>query len=101
MGTGSVKDGTGWYLMVLGQYKAVLVGFCWYRLLLEDLQIFVGRFVDICWKICRFLLALLYCWKICRYLLVLFIVGRFVDICLDLKLTYFWGYPEFQSMEYW
>ena len=26
-----------WYLVILGQYKAVLVGFCWYRLLLEDL----------------------------------------------------------------
>ena len=24
-GTGSVKGGTGWYLVVLGQYKAVLV----------------------------------------------------------------------------
>ena len=24
-------------VVVLGQYKAVLVGFCWYRLLLEDL----------------------------------------------------------------
>ena len=36
-GTGTVYGDTGWYLVVLGQYKAVLVGFCWYRLLLEDL----------------------------------------------------------------
>jgi len=25
-GTGSVEGGTGWYLMVLGQYGALLVG---------------------------------------------------------------------------
>ena len=30
-------------MVVLGQYKAVLVGFCWYRLLLEDLY-----FDDLC-----------------------------------------------------
>ena len=29
-GTGSVKGGTGWYLVVLGQYGAVLVGTLWY-----------------------------------------------------------------------
>ena len=28
--------------------------------------------------------ALLYCWEICRFLLVLFIVGRFVDICWEI-----------------
>ena len=80
-GTGSVQAVPSWYLVVLGQYKAVLVGFCWYRLLLEDLQIFVGRFVDICWKICRFLLVhsivgrfVDICWKICRFLLVQFLL---------------------------
>ena len=29
-GTGSVEGGTGWYLMVLGQWKAVMVGTWWY-----------------------------------------------------------------------
>ena len=65
----------------IGGGQAVLVGFCWYRLLLEDLQIFVGRFVDICWKICRFLLVhsivgrfVDICWKICRFLLVQFLL---------------------------
>ena len=28
--TGSVKGGTGWHLMVMGQYGAVLVGTWWY-----------------------------------------------------------------------
>ena len=28
-GTGSVEGGTGWYLVVLGQYGAVLVGTWW------------------------------------------------------------------------
>ena len=29
-GTGSVEAGTGWYLVVLCQYGAVLVGTLWY-----------------------------------------------------------------------
>ena len=29
-GTGSVKGGTGWYLVELGQYVAVLAGTWWY-----------------------------------------------------------------------
>ena len=29
-GTGSVEGGTGGYVMVLGQYWALLVGTCWY-----------------------------------------------------------------------
>ena len=29
-GTGSVKGGTGWYLMVLGQQRAVLIDTEWY-----------------------------------------------------------------------
>ena len=29
-GTGSVEGGTGWYLVVLGQWEAVLVGTWWY-----------------------------------------------------------------------
>ena len=28
-GTGSVEGGTGYYLVALGQYGAVLVGTCW------------------------------------------------------------------------
>ena len=29
-GTESVEGGTGWYLVVLGQYNLVLLGFKWY-----------------------------------------------------------------------
>ena len=29
-GNGTVQGGAGWYLVVLGQYKAVLVGIWWY-----------------------------------------------------------------------
>ena len=29
-GTGSVEVGTGWYLVALGQWEAVLVGTWWY-----------------------------------------------------------------------
>ena len=29
-GTGSVEGGTGWYLVVMGQWEAVLVGTWWY-----------------------------------------------------------------------
>ena len=29
-GTGSVEGGTGWYLVVLGQYRAVLVDISWH-----------------------------------------------------------------------
>ena len=29
-GNGSVGSGTGWYLVVLGQWEAVLVGTWWY-----------------------------------------------------------------------
>ena len=33
-GTRSVEGGTGWYLVVLGQYGVVLVGTWWYMVLL-------------------------------------------------------------------
>ena len=33
-GTGSKKGGTGWYLVVLGQYEAVLVGTWWYLVII-------------------------------------------------------------------
>ena len=57
-GTGSVKGGPGWYLVVLGQYMAVLVGTWWYWVIkgqywavlgfiLESL--IVGRFVVFYW----------------------------------------------------
>ena len=29
-GTGSVEGGSGWYLVLLGQYMAVMVDTCWY-----------------------------------------------------------------------
>ena len=29
--SGSVEGGTGWYLMVLGQYNLLLLGFKWYQ----------------------------------------------------------------------
>ena len=29
-GTGSAEGGNGWYLVVLGQYRAVIVDTCWY-----------------------------------------------------------------------
>ena len=34
--SGSVEGGTGWYLVVLGQYGAVLVGTWWYRVSIEQ-----------------------------------------------------------------
>ena len=34
-GAVSVQGGTGWYLMVLGQWKAVLVGTWWYWVNME------------------------------------------------------------------
>ena len=46
-GTGSVCGDTGWYLVVLGQYKLVLLSIIWYRvsiglLCLYILKILVG-----------------------------------------------------------
>ena len=35
-GAVSVEGGTGWYLMVLGQYGAVLVGTWWYWVGMEQ-----------------------------------------------------------------
>ena len=35
-GTGSVEGGIGWYLMLLGQYEAVLVGTWWYWVTMEQ-----------------------------------------------------------------
>ena len=35
-GAVSVQGGTGWYLMVLGQYEAVLVGTWWYWVTMEQ-----------------------------------------------------------------
>ena len=32
----TVEGGTGWYLMVLGQYEAVLVGTWWYWVTMEQ-----------------------------------------------------------------
>ena len=66
-GTGSVYGGTGWYLVVLGQYRAVMVGTWWYWVIkgqhwavlgfiLESL--IVGRFVVFCWEICIFSFSL-------------------------------------------
>ena len=34
-GTGSVGGGTGWYLVVLGQYRSVLIDTWWYWVNME------------------------------------------------------------------
>ena len=34
-GTGSVEGGTGWYLVVLGQYRSVLIDTWWYWVNME------------------------------------------------------------------
>ena len=34
-GAGSVKGGTGWYLVVLGQYRLVLIDTWWYWVNME------------------------------------------------------------------
>ena len=64
--TGSVLGIAGWYLVALGQYRAVMVGTWWYWVIegqywavlgfiLESL--IVGRFVVFCWEICRFIVG--------------------------------------------
>ena len=40
VGTGSVKGGTGWYLVVLGLFRLIMVGTWWY-------WVSIGR----CWLI--------------------------------------------------
>ena len=41
-GTGSVEGGTGWYLMVLGHYGAVLVDIRWYMVSTRQHWLVVG-----------------------------------------------------------
>ena len=45
-GTGSIEGGTGQYMMVLGQYRSVLVDTLWYWVGMERyLFIFDGQFL--------------------------------------------------------
>ena len=53
-GTGSVEGGTGWYLVVLGQYRAVLVGtwvywvsITWYCLVFSVAGVVMGFYACI------------------------------------------------------
>ena len=46
-GTGSVYDDTGWYLVVLGQYKLVLHGIMWYRVSIGLECLYILEKVDI------------------------------------------------------
>ena len=41
-GAGSVWSGTGWFLVILGQYGALLVGTWWYWISIERLEIWSG-----------------------------------------------------------
>ena len=62
---GSVDCGSGWYLVVLGQYRAVLV-YTWCYL------VFVESFVCFCWELCHF--SFIFVWDS-------FIVESFVVFC--------------------
>ena len=62
-GTGSVEHCAGWYLVVLGQYMAVLVGTWWYWVIKGQYWAVLGfileslivlRFAVFCWEICSF-----------------------------------------------
>ena len=48
-GTGSVQSGSGWLLVVLGQYGAVLVAIKWYQVSYELLCLYILTKVEI-WK---------------------------------------------------
>ena len=58
-----------WYLVILGQYGAVLVDTWWFWVIIGQYwavldfileSLIVGRFVVFCWEICSFLLGDLY-----------------------------------------
>ena len=46
-GTESVEGGTGWYLVVLGQYNLVLLGIKWYLVGIGLLCLYVLKKVEI------------------------------------------------------
>ena len=43
-GTGSVEGGTGWYLVVLGQYGAELVNTYWYLVRKKRYLVVLGKY---------------------------------------------------------
>ena len=45
--TGSVLGNTGWYLVVLGQFKLVLLGNMWYRVSIGLICLYILEKVDI------------------------------------------------------
>ena len=49
-GTGSVEGGTGWYLVVLGQYGAELVDTLWYRVRRRQYWLVLGGDVSV-WSV--------------------------------------------------
>ena len=46
-GTGSVEGGTGWYLVVLGQYNLVLLGIKWYWVSIVLLCLYILKNMEI------------------------------------------------------
>ena len=46
-GDGSVWGGTGWYLVVLGQYKLILLGIMWYRVTIGLICLYILVKVDV------------------------------------------------------
>ena len=46
-GTGSVLGNTGWYLVVLGQFKLVLLGNMWYRVSIGLICLYMLKKVEI------------------------------------------------------
>ena len=46
-GTESVEGGTGWYLVVLGQYNLVLLGIKWYWISIGFLCLYILKKVEI------------------------------------------------------
>ena len=46
-GTGSVEGGTGWYLVVLGQYNLVLLGIKWYWVSIGLLCLYILKNMEI------------------------------------------------------
>ena len=48
-GTGSVGGDTCWYLVVLSQYRAVMVGTWWYWVIRRRYQLILGGTGSIAW----------------------------------------------------
>ena len=47
VGTGTVLGDTGWYLVVLGQFKLVLLGNMWYRVSIGLICLYILEKVEI------------------------------------------------------